>query len=337
VTAIRRSEPISRAYVEHLLEGAAPERLETMKTLWTKYDPQFFLAEDGVGAQMSANSARVTFDNKTLSIYWLLSFAGWRTIECYSPAVLGSISYSNLIARRNPIYWIVGRWLRTNFPPGTTIADVVRADTGLATVEDRLNDYVYSASLLLRSDRLDEALWPAGIPRIGIARADLRTRQDKVTFDFACMSTAFAFCHELRHVMYAKDRDAPARPDEELQCDLWAREFLTAKADLYAESQCVAYRNVLAKRSMAAAIGIFVLYETTERSGDKGNELYPSIADRMNTTLGDTLLSPHDHFWVFYACVLVAIMRRRNHTPAVHASDAKQLCERLVEEIRLTS
>jgi len=337
MTTLRRSEPISREYIERLLEGAAPERLEEMKKLWAEYNPQFFLADDGPGVQMSALDNCITFDNKTLRIYWLLSFAGWKTVKCYSPAVLGSISGASLIGRRDIVSCIMGRLLRAGMPPGTTIANVIQADNGLATVENRFQEYVYNARTLLRSDQFDKALWPAEVPLPGTPREHLKERQDQITFDFACMSTAYAFCHEMRHVMYAKKQDAPERPQEELECDMWARAFLTDKTEVYAKSHGHNPEHVLSKRSMASAIGVFVLYETSERLGDKGTESYPPIADRINATLRGTPLPASDHFWIVYASVLVAILRRRNHTPAVTATNAIELCDRLVEEVRRTS
>jgi hypothetical protein len=107
------------------------------------------------------------------------------------------------------------------------------------------------------------------------------------------MSTAYAFCHELRHIMFAKDglytnntnvneKEAKAsRPEEELACDIWARDFLTSRIGVYAKQQNVEFDRVLAKRSIAAAIGIFVLYETTERIGDAGDEAYPLRISRQ--------------------------------------------------------
>jgi hypothetical protein len=134
-----------------------------------------------------------------------------------------------------------------------------------------------------------------------------------------------------------KDEAKASRPEEELACDIWARDFLLSRLGVYAVQENVEFKRVLAKRSIAAAIGIFVLYETTERHGDAGNEDYPPLADRIDATLRDTPLEPANNFWIAYACVLLAILRRRNKTPRLTALDAKQLCERLVEEIRQTS
>jgi Peptidase U49 len=129
----------------------------------------------------------------------------------------------------------------------------------------------------------------------------------------------------------------PARRDEELACDAWAHAFLTANVAVYARDHGGDLDSVLSKRCIAAAISIFVLYETTERSGDAGTTDYPPLADRMNATLASTPLERNDKFWVDYACVLVAILRRRNLPLDVNAPNAKQLCEPLVERIRQKS
>jgi hypothetical protein len=90
MTRIRNEKSIPAEYVENLLRGSAPERLEDIKALWKKYQPQFFTADDGPGALLSTNKKRIVFDLKTMAVYWLLSFAGWRVLGCYSPAVYGS-------------------------------------------------------------------------------------------------------------------------------------------------------------------------------------------------------------------------------------------------------
>lgn len=334
MTAIRRSEPIPRAYIERLLLGAAPERQRDISMLWANYDPTFHIAADGPGARLSANSARIVFDHKTMAVYWLLSYACWRVLECYSPAVLASLPPAVLANALG----IDLQLLTAAFPSRMTIAEVLGNDLGLAEVEARLSSDIYAAQSILRATELLDESWPSDIPLPDVDRSTLSAEADRATFDLACISTAYAFCHEIRHVLFAKDGNAPsARPEEELACDVWAHEFLTAKLGDYSTTNGFEFKEVLAKRSMAAAVGIFVLYETTDRWGDSGTEEYPPIADRMDATMRDTNLAINDNSWVFYASVLVAILRRRNATLEFNASNAKELCELLVEQIRRTS
>jgi hypothetical protein len=180
--------------------------------------------------------------------------------------------------------------------------------------------------------------YPPDVPPPGVVREDLKSTEHKAIFDLTCMSTAYAFCHELRHVMYAQDENAPtSRPDEEIACDAWAREFLTARLTRYAESSGYDYKDLLRKRSIAAAIGIFTLYESTERDGDGGTDEYPPLSDRMDATLRGTPLASDDPFWVVYAAVLVAILRRRGIKLDLACPNAKELCARLTEEVGRTS
>jgi hypothetical protein len=331
---IQQEEAIPRELIEKLLVASAPERADDLAEIWREYDPRFCISRDSKGVQLSANSERVLFDHKTMCVYWLLAFAGWRALECYCPAVLCSLPPSNLAHA----FGLDEQLIAAMLPAAMTVADVLKLDRGISKVEQRLDEHLYLAHSMLRANALHDSDWPADIPRPGADRDTLANNSERAVFDLACISTAYAFCHELRHVMYAKKRNAPtSRPDEEIACDAWAREFLTAKLGVYAEREGLDYRKVLAKRSMAAAVGIFVLYETSDRYGDGGTEKYPAIADRMDATLRETRLGESDNLWVLYAAVLIAILRRRNKMPAVQALSPKRLCELLVDEIRRTS
>jgi hypothetical protein len=216
------------------------------------------------------------------------------------------------------------------------IAKLLEADQRFAEAEGRFQATIYAAKSILLANQLDDFDWPADVARPDADRSEL-SDLDKAAFDCAWIATAYAFCHEIRHVMFAKDAgQRPARRDEELACDAWAHDFVTGNVGEYARDHGD-LEGVLAKRCIAAAISIFVLYETTERSGDAGTEDYPPLADRMNATLASIPLVSNDKFWVYYACVLVAILRRGNVPLDVNAQNARQLCERLVEKIRQKS
>lgn len=310
----RRAEAIDRAIVERLLAAAAPEQRASLQSLWQCYDPEFRIAEDGQGTHLNANSRRVQFDHKTLRLFWLLGFAGWRVLECYSPAIICSLA------------------------SGLTLGEVIAQDHGLQAVETQFEGHLYVARNLLHAINADEIKWPSDIPMPLADRTFLANDQEKAAFDLVCLATAYAFLHELRHVMFLNDKNAPpSRPDEEIACDAWAREFLTARIGIYVESSREPFDAVLRKRSIGLALGVFILHEITPRLGHAGTDEYPPIADRMDALLHDTGLADSDHFWIFSAAVLVAALRRRSKTPNVVGPNAKSLCEQLIGEIRNTS
>lgn len=129
--------------------------------------------------------------------------------------------------------------------------------------------------------------------------------------DLTLLATAFAFFHEFRHVMLDFEGRRPLdRKEEELQCDIWAREFLTAKLAAYARDNNHEYHEVLRKRSMGLALAALILHEITLKNVP--NPHYFSIRVRLTAVLSDTSLPDDDHFWVLVASLLIGIVRQQH-------------------------
>lgn len=71
-----------------LMKSAAPERAEEVDALWASYHPGVFVVENKSGITLDATKDRIEFDPKTMEVFWLIGFSGWRAIECYAPHVL---------------------------------------------------------------------------------------------------------------------------------------------------------------------------------------------------------------------------------------------------------
>ena len=56
------------------------------------------LAPDATRVTLNADRDRIAFDAKTMDVFWLIGFAGWKAIECYSPLVVVSAA-----TRESPI------------------------------------------------------------------------------------------------------------------------------------------------------------------------------------------------------------------------------------------
>jgi len=193
-----------------LMKGAVPERESELTSLWERYKPDLALIADARRITLNANKDRIAFDIKTMDVFWLIAFGGWRAIECYSPHVILSVV------------------------EGRTVADVMRADTGLDEVERDYKERRAAAQALIDAPDPASARWPPDLPRPSSDRNARNDPQYQVAFDFVCLAVAFAVFHEFHHVMLDRDQNRPAdRREEEMACDVWARDFMTANIERY--------------------------------------------------------------------------------------------------------
>ncbi len=293
-----------------LLKGAAPERSEEITSLWARYAPQIVLATDAKRITLDANKDRIRFDAKSFTVFWLLGFAGWKAIECYSPLVLLSDA------------------------SGQPITKIILDDPDLDRVERDYKERRATAQSLIDASDVTQVVWPDDIPLPHADRDAFTDNQGKAAFDLACLTVAFTLLHEFRHVML--DRDI-ARPtdvsEEEMACDVWAREFMTAKLQIYALEHGHDFAQVLRKRSMGLAIAALVIHEITPELEHGGSRCYFSTRLRLLAILENTKLPDSDHFWVLAASLLVGIYRQAHRALPSSAMSPKALALALVDQL----
>ena len=184
-----------------------------------------------------------------MDVFWLIGFGGWNAIECYSPHVVWSAA------------------------SGQTVADLIRADQGLDDVERAYKERRGAAQTLIDAPDLDSAPWPPDLPRPSADRDALNDPQYRGAFDLTCLAVAFTLFHEFRHVMLDRVKARhDDRREEELACDVWAREFMTANLASYAEAHGHSFQDVLQKRSMGFALAALILHEITPVWDHGGNQ-----------------------------------------------------------------
>ena len=305
------AEPSERTVILNLLRAAVPERAQEITACWKRFDPKVEIISDRVGTTMNASRHRIQFDMKTLRAFWLIGFSAWRSIECYSPSL------------------VVAEVL------GISVDQALTVDENLATFERYYKERLAAAQTLLAADASDNVPWPDDIPQPTVERSLLSSVQAKVAFDLVLLATAFVFLHELRHVLLDGEETRPKVPaEEEMACDVWAREILTAKLASYAAEHGHQYGEVLKKRSMGLAMGAIILDTITPALSRNDTKLYPSIGRRMEALLSGMGLPDNSSFWMLTSCLLIGVMRQQRlplaHTPV----SAKGLTERLIEDIR---
>jgi hypothetical protein len=293
-----------------LMKGAAPERTDELDRLWTRYKPAVVLVDDAKRITMKADKDHIEFDAKTMDVFWLIGFGGWRAIECYAPLVIYSAA------------------------TGQSVADLIRDDHGLGDVERDFKERRAAAQTLIVAENSSSAPWPPDLPRPSANRDAFDDPQYKAAYDLTLLAVAFTLFHEFRHVMLERDEIRPTDlREEEMACDVWGREFMTVRLEEYAKLHGHDYHAVLRKRSMGLALAALILHEITPVWDHGGNRQYFSVAARLRALLDNTPLPRNDHFWIFAASLLIGIFRQKNiplDAPAMSAADlARYLLERL--------
>lgn len=294
--------------IKALMKGATPERSDEIDALWVKYHPKVVVVDDGPGITLDATKDRIKFNTRTMDVFWLIGFSGWGAIEGYSPHVVLSE------------------------PCGKTLTELFNDDSDLPEVERAYKERLATARRLIEERDVDLTSWPDDLPLPSSDREAFNTTQHKAAFDLTVLATAFTFFHEFRHVMLDFDGKRPKdRKEEELQADVWAREFMTAKLADYAEVHGHNYHEVLRKRSMGLALAALILHEITPRHG--GNCEYFSIKIRLTTLLHNTPLPDNDNFWRFAASILVGIFRKKHLAFSPPPMAARALAEHLLNKL----
>lgn len=302
------SDAQERTAVLNLLLGAVPERAHEIRGLWSAYEPGVSVQADQQGVTVNATRHRIAFDAKSLRLFWLVGFAAWKSVECYSPAV------------------VVAGLL------GQPVDSVLRSDDGLSELERDFRERAAVARALRDTSRPDEIAWPPDIPKPTDDRESLGDPQDVAAFDLVLLATAFVFLHELHHLILAKAEQRPADlAEEEMRCDVWARTFLTEKVDDYARANNVSHAKVMQKRIAALAIGVAILHAITPDAQVHGTSEYPALKDRFHALVGGAGLPNDSWAWTFLSSILVGIRRLDRRPVPETAETPRSLFQKLLD------
>lgn len=305
------TKPSDQMITLHLLRGAVPERADEISSLWSQYGHAVEVTPSTKGVTMNADARRIQFDTKTIDFFWLFGFSAWRAIEVYSPAlVLATIT-------------------------GMPLDQALNADAERGPFELDYRQRIASAQSLIAVDQTADFEWPADVPEPTSDRESLNDVQQMATFDLVAFALAFSLLHEFRHVIYCADGNAPSTlPEEEIACDTYARDFMTSGVAAYAEKQGHNFADVQQKRAMGIALAAVIIHAMTPAHAHWGNRQYPPIAERLTALISGYNLPPGSSFWLFTACLLIALMRQENRPLDIVAHSNLEMVEILLDRCR---
>lgn len=299
---------VAKDAVIELFKGVMPERNEEIEDLWNKYDPNIFVVDDARSITLNSTRERIKFNPKMMDIFWLIGFSGWRAIECYSPYVLCSSSM------------------------GQTVADLIQDDKKLIEIERDYKERRATIKSLINAISIDDIRWPPDLPRPSANRAALESLQYKAAYDLTLFAVAFTLLHEFHHVMLDIDGQRPNdQREEELLCDVWAREMMTVKLEQYSKRHGHSYHEVLRKRSMGLALAALILHDITPECGHSGNCDYFPLQVRLKALLSNTPLPENDGFWVFTSSLLIGVYRQQQRPISFPPENPRTLTNNLID------
>jgi len=192
-----------------------------------------------------------------------------------------------------------------------------------------------SAASLIAAVSTDEIAWPPDVPRPQADRDILSDPQDQVAFDLTALALAFALLHEFSHVkLLAEKAQSDTLPEEELACDVWARDFMTAKMSDHAHAHGHTYEEVSQKRAMALGLAATIIHTITPTAAQWGNSEYPPLSNRIDAIVAGFNLPQDSMHWFFMACLLVGIFRQEHRPLDVTGQTPKALTEALIARMR---
>jgi hypothetical protein len=301
---------VAQDVVLSLIIAACPERAVELKDFFARFRPTFSLRQDGVGTAISARGSEVSWAHKAFAHAWVVACAGFKAQAAYGPHVLLGAALGRGIS------------LQT-----------LRDDEGLELAQSELETVLYAAKQIVVAATLEDLDWPPEVPRPVASRDELNTVEEQACFEIACMAAAATFLHELRHVQFTAEKNAPAAPaDEERACDDFCRAMLLDNVDVYCAGTGEPVEQVASKRIIGlASAALTIAQAELHNMASSIQSTHPPIRDRFKHLALNATMSGDATCWSYTASLLIAQLRGEGRLPQeVQFSSPRQLCEQLV-------
>lgn len=302
-------QPVDAIVIENLLVGACPEREIEMRQAWQALQPKFYIKQDGDGHGLSARGNHISWMHKSWALDWAIAALGMHVVTAYRPHILAARAFNVPIT-----------------------LEALAQDTVVALAQMQMDEVIYFVRSVQKSGRLPED-WPAIIPIPGECPDPSTNPNGKAIFDLACLAAAASMFHELRHVQFSRERDAPPLgSDEERACDEHARAMLLDKIDEYCAATGEPYPRVLDKRIMGlATAALCMTYEEQVGMRAAIENTHPPARERFEILLRDTGADEQALCWEYVSCLLIHFLHSQNRLPEIIASSsAKNLTTQLI-------
>ncbi|MHC8400313.1 phage exclusion protein Lit family protein [Pseudomonas sp. MDT1-17] len=297
--------------IQKLFEGVVPERLDEILGLIKTNSAQFRRVGDKSGFNLDAGAfGAIQFTQRSLDQLWLFGFSGIFALHCYA-----GIAF---LAKNDELTFSLNEI--------ESLPDQKAAD-------DRFSSLIDIIGRLNSVESEYDFTWPDGIPKPEDGRPN--NIEQAAVFDLVLMATAYVFLHELKHVIFETEGNAPEdRVEEEMQCDAFASEMMLSQIEKYSEVSGFTKDKVRMKRAIGISLGNAFLAVATPRANLGGTTSHPPVHKRWSNTLGSIALEENDFYWLYFASLAIALLKYKGiKFPAQKVFTFKRLAMSAIESL----
>jgi hypothetical protein len=85
---------------------------------------------------------------------------------------------------------------------------------------------------------------------------------------------------------------------------------------------------------MGIALAAVIIHAMTPTHAHSGNQQYPPIAERLTAMIAGYSLPADWRFWLFTACLMIAVIRQENRPLHIVANSNMEMVEILLNRLR---
>ncbi len=301
--------------IKLLLGGVIPEREDEMSEYLKQYAPHIARCDDRPGFTIEAGSFGILkFTQRTMHQMWILGFAANQALH----------SYSTMLAI-----------LRLHV--GELDTNELDQIPDQSTEEEKYSKLINAVYDLGKVNDTSEFSWPNEVPKPEDRKP--KDIEGAATFDLICMSGAYVFLHEMKHIAFSQDNNAPSNPhEEEFECDAYAKSMMLDKLETYSKDSGYDLSRLYTKRSMSIALALFYMLIITPIEAWGGTESHPSIKGRIESLVDGLPIPDDDILWLYMSSLFLSHLRLINKEHLkIKFSSLRMLTMRLVSEIEKAS
>ena len=297
--------------IKALFDGVIPERVAEIMTLLSQHTAQFRAVEDSDGFDLKAGGfGAIQYTPRSMRQLWLFGYGGMLSLH----------SYASFIA----ILRALGQEFRIS---------EIDAIPGQVEIDREFSELMAKIEELKSAFGEADFVWPENIPDPQDGRPP--DVESAAVYDLTCIAVTYAFLHELKHIIFQSEGNAPAdNREEEHECDAFAQEIILGRISTYCEQSGFPEAKVKMKRAMGIALASVFLLFATPRHLVGGSQTHPPVHGRWRSVVDGVDLNEDCYFWLYFSSMAISMLRFKRITmPQMGFSSYRHLSHELIQAL----